>query len=440
MEATVRAEKSQLTLVSNRTRPQQAARMAPTPIYEEDRVIPAQGPPMASPDLAGGTCQGGRSETPARLLSSVLPDAGAIERARQRLHRKAAAILLLDLFSYAVLVIGDVPLWARVLAALVLVHALIATATGIMHDANHGSFSAHRRVNQLASYSADLLGASSLLWRFQHNDLHHRHTNVEGVDADIDQAPFARLSPSQTWKPWHRYQHHYLWLLYGFLTLQWFLVSDIVVLRRGGMGRQKLRHTPSRADVARLVLGKIMHATWAIAIPMMFRPALVVVVWYLACSWLVGFGLAVIFQLAHCVDAAEFVSSDGRWRGDDLVRHQLRTTVDVRVSGPLRRAWLAFLAGGLEYQVAHHLAPRVPHTLYRAKSERVSAMCATNGLSYRVHLGLPAALASHHRWLRTMGLRPATGQLGHDLGQPCLNIGRRHRRHNQAPPGHRASI
>lgn len=355
----------------------------------------------------------GRTDTPSRLLAGVMPTAGEIARARRRLHRKAAVVVAVDVASYAVLVIADVPLLARALAAVVFIHALIATAAGVMHEANHGSFSARRRVNRGLAYSADLLGASSLLWRFQHNDLHHRHTNVEGVDADIDQAPFARLSPSQTWKPWHRYQHRYLWFLYGFLTLQWFLVSDVVVLLRGSMGGQTMRTKPTRADIARLVLGKVVHATWALAIPMMFRPALSVVIWYLACSWCVGLGLAVIFQLAHCVDAAEFVATDGRWRGDDLVRHQLRTTVDVHVDGRVQRAWLAFLACGLEYQVEHHLAPRLPHTLYRSMSARVSAMCAVNGLHRRVHTSVPAALASHQRWLRAMGRNPAPASPGY---------------------------
>ena len=352
----------------------------------------------------------GRTDTPPRLLASVMPTAGEIARARRRLHHKAALVVALDVASYSVLVIADVPMWVRALAAVVFVHALIATATGVMHDANHGSFSTRRRVNRSLAYSADLLGASSLLWRFQHNDLHHRHTNVEGVDGDIDQAPFARLSPSQAWKRWHRYQHRYMWFLYGFLTLQWFLVSDVVVLLRGSMGGQKMRTKPTRADVARLVLGKVVHATWALAIPMMLRPALSVVLWYLACSWFVGLGLAVIFQLAHCVDAAEFDTTDGHWRGDDLVRHQLRTTVDVHIDGRIPRAWLAFLACGLEHQVEHHLAPRLPHTLYRAMSGRVSAMCAANGLHHRVHTSVPATLASHQRWLRAMGRNPAPSQ------------------------------
>ena len=118
--------------------------------------------------------------------------------------------------------------------------ALTAAATCVFHDANHASFSTSRSVNRLAGYTGDLLGASSWIWRFKHNNLHHGNTNMVGIDADIDQAPFARLAPDQPWRPWHRYQHFYMWALYGFLTLQWLLISDFVDLKNHGIGHQRL--------------------------------------------------------------------------------------------------------------------------------------------------------------------------------------------------------
>ncbi len=95
-------------------------------------------------------------------------------------------------------------------------------------------------VNRLAAYTGDLMGASSWIWRFKHNNLHHGNTNVDGIDMDIAQAPFVKLTPSQVWHPWHRFQHVYMWLLYGFLTLQWFLISDFADLvgRGGGAPRR----------------------------------------------------------------------------------------------------------------------------------------------------------------------------------------------------------
>jgi linoleoyl-CoA desaturase len=214
-------------------------------------------------------------------------------------------------------------------SAAVLIIALTAAATCVFHDANHGSFSTSRSINHMAGYTGDLLGASSWIWRFKHNNLHHGNTNMVGIDADIDQAPFARLAPGQPWRRWHRYQHVYMWGLYGFLTLQWFLISDFVDLMNQGIGHQRFPRRPRRRDIGMLALGKSIHIGWAIALPLVYHRWWVVLTFYLAVSWIVGLLLATMFQLAHCVQPAEFPEADVQRRGCDFVAHQLRTTVDV---------------------------------------------------------------------------------------------------------------
>ena len=81
-------------------------------------------------------------------------------------------------------------------------------------------------------------------------------------------------------------------------------------------------------------------------------------------SWLVGFVLAVTFQLAHCVDIAEFDDELAPRRGRDFFAHQLRTTVDIASPVPVLGHAFRWLVGGLDHQIEHHLAPRLPHTVY----------------------------------------------------------------------------
>jgi linoleoyl-CoA desaturase len=339
------------------------------------------------------------------LLRQVLPSHAELASARRRLHLKAVSI-------FAVLVVGYLgalfaPSWPWRLAALaVLVHGCVALATGVMHDANHGSFSTSKRTNAVFAYTADLLGASSALWRQQHNVLHHHYTNVQGHDKDLEQDPFARLAPNQPWRAWHRYQHLYMWPLYGFLQLKWFLFGDwrTLAANRGLLtGRQ----------VTLMAAGKLTHLSWAIIVPVWLHgPAALGV--YAASSWFVGVALAVIFQLAHCVDAAEFTDAasladgDVKLTGDAMFAHQLATTVDVSSRSWPARAYLGWLFGGLDHQVEHHLAPRVPHTAYRTMARTVSRVAAHEGITHRAHASFGAAVASHARWLRAMGTRPAT--------------------------------
>ena len=336
------------------------------------------------------------------LTQLIMPTAAEVSTARRRGQRKALAIGALAFTAYWGLVIADGGALLRVICAAMLIIAVVATATSIMHDANHGALSRSARINRVLGCSADLLGASSWLWRFKHNHLHHGNTNVVGVDSDISQAPFARLAPTQPWRPWHRYQYLYLWFLYGFLTIKWLTFADFSNLVHRRVGDQSLPRRPRRRDLILMLAGKSAHVGWALVIPLLLHPWWAVVGCYLICSWIVGFSLAVIFQLAHCVDTAEFAEPDEPRRGDAFELHQLRTTVDVECRVPMLR----WLMGGLDHQIEHHLVPRLPHTIYPVIAVRLRELCAVRDIRYRLHPNLGAALRAHGRWLKQMGQQP----------------------------------
>ena len=340
------------------------------------------------------------------LTEAVRPSSRELAVARRQIHLKAIVIAGLAVGSYWSLVLTESSVVVKLVSALVLVFALTAAATCVFHDGNHSSFSTSRTVNRLAGYTGDLLGASSWIWRFKHNNLHHGNTNVVGVDADIDQAPFARLAANQPWHPWHRYQHLYMWVLYGFLTLQWFLFSDFIDLKNHGIGNQRFPREPRRRDLALLALGKLIHLGWAVVVPLMYHRWWVVLTFYLAISWTVGLLLATMFQLAHCAEPAEFFSADVPRRGPDFVAHQLRTTIDVRCRTRVGRGALHWLMGGLDFQVEHHLAPRLPHTVYPLVAKRLSRACVERHLPLQSHPSPWQAVRSHARWLKMMGTRP----------------------------------
>lgn len=340
------------------------------------------------------------------LTEAMRPSARELAVARRYIHLKAIVIAVLALGSYWSLVVAQSSVVEKLLSTVVLVVALTAAATCVFHDANHSSFSTSRIVNRLAGYTGDLLGASSWIWRFKHNNLHHGSPNVVGVDADIDQAPFARLAPDQPWRPWHRYQHLYMWVLYGFLTLQWFLISDFLDLKNHGIGHQRFPREPRRRDVAMLAAGKLVHFSWALAVPFLYHRWWVVLTFYLAISWTVGLLLATMFQLAHCAEPAEFFPADAPRRGTDFITHQLRTTVDVHCRTRVGRRALHWLMGGLDFQLEHHLAPRLPHTVYPLVAERLSLACAERHLTVQSHATPWQAVKAHGRWLKKMGTRP----------------------------------
>jgi linoleoyl-CoA desaturase len=340
------------------------------------------------------------------LTEAVRPSLRELIVARRYLHLKAVVIAVLSLASYWVLVATSWSVLEKIAATLVLVVSLTAAATCVFHDGNHAAFSTSRLVNRLAGYTGDLLGASSWIWRFKHNNLHHGNTNMVGIDADIDQAPFARLAPAQPWRPWHRYQHLYMWVLYGFLTLQWFLISDFVDLKNHGIANQRFARQPRRRDIVMIAVGKLLHIGWAIALPLAYHRWWIVLTFYLAISWTVGLLLATMFQLAHCAQLAEFPAIDTARRGPDFIAHQLRTTVDVHCRTKLGARALHWLMGGLDYQIEHHLAPRLPHTVYPLVAKRLRRACTECHLTLHSHATPWQAVRSHARWLKAMGARP----------------------------------
>ena len=82
--------------------------------------------------------------------------------------------------------------------------------------------------------------------------------------------------------------------------------------------------------------------------------------------------------------------------------HQLATTVDFSRSNLL----LSWLLGGLNFQVEHHLFPRICHVHYPQLSKIIEQTCLDCGIPFRSHHSFFSGVSSHYRWLRRMGEAP----------------------------------
>jgi linoleoyl-CoA desaturase len=95
----------------------------------------------------------------------------------------------------------------------------------IQHDGGHQAYSTLPWINKLMAMTLELIGGSSYLWRWKHVVLHHTYVNITGHDTDIDLGLLGRLTPHQERRRYHRWQHLYLWPLYGLLAIKWQLVD-----------------------------------------------------------------------------------------------------------------------------------------------------------------------------------------------------------------------
>ena len=320
-----------------------------------------------------------------------------------RMYLKTTIILLWLGTSYGLLTFAHVTWWQAGLLALSLALAVAGTGFSIQHDANHGAYSGNALINRIMGFALDLLGASSYMWHWKHNIFHHSFTNIEGADHDLDAKPFGRLAPDQARYGAHRFQHIYLWGLYGFMLPKWHLVDDFQNAIEGRIEDHPFPR-PRGWSLVQMLVGKAVFFGWALVIPMFFHPWRIVVGFYGVTAFLVGLLLAIVFQLAHCIEEADFpsIASGNSRMTDGWARHQVRTTVDFARTNRV----LTWYLGGLNYQVEHHLFPKLCHLDYPRISHVVEEVCAQYGVRYVAHDSMGGALSSHWRWLRRLG-RPA---------------------------------
>jgi len=84
--------------------------------------------------------------------------------------------------------------------------------------------------------------------------------------------------------------------------------------------------------------------------------------------------------------------------------HQVQATVDFARGNRL----LSWFIGGLNFQIEHHLFPRICHVHYPAIAPLVEQTCREFGLGYVAHRTFLAGVGSHFRWLRRMGMPTTT--------------------------------
>ena len=316
------------------------------------------------------------------------------------MFRKTAVILSWFAISWVLLVFVASSWWQAGVLSISLGLAMAGIGFSIQHDGGHGAYSKQQFVNQLMAMSLDLLGGSSYIWKWQHNIIHHSYTNLVGVDHDIDLGILCRFAPQQQHLWFHRFQYVYLWPLYGLLAFNWHFYSDFQKLIQGRIGEHRFPR-PQGRDLVVLVLGKVMFFSWAFLIPALFHPLWQVIVCYVLTSFVASFVLSIVFQVAHCVQEADFPSlpANSNYVNNSWARHQVATTVDFAPDNRL----LTWYVGGLNFQVEHHLFPDVCHIHYPALAPIVESVCSQFGVNYASHPTFRAAIGSHSRWLRLLG-------------------------------------
>ncbi len=329
---------------------------------------------------------------------------GRPQRDCPRMYVKTVIIFSWFVTSYAMLVFVASTWWQALPLAISLGLAMAAVGFNIQHDGGHQAYSNYPWINKLTALTLDLLGGSSYAWDRKHNSIHHMYSNITGHDDDINMGLLGRLSPHQRHLKFHRLQHFYLWVLYGFTAIKWQVYDDFRDVLRGRIDRHHFVR-PKGWDLIVFIVGKLVFFSVALVIPMLLCEVWVVLLFYVVAAFVQGVTLSVVFQLAHCVEDADFPlpeADTGRMENAWAV-HQVETTVDFARKNRL----VAWFTGALNFQIEHHLFPRICHVNYPAISKLVEQTCGEFGIKYVAYETFFAGVASHFRWLLRMGMPDA---------------------------------
>jgi len=335
-----------------------------------------------------------------RRIDEFFQRTGRRQRDCPQMYVKTAILLALFVLCYASLVFLAQTWWQALPLAIMLGLVTGAIGFNVQHDGSHHAYSNYAWINKMMAMSLDVIGGSSHHWHWKHIVYHHTYVNITGQDTDIDLGGLGRLTPHRRRLWFYRWQQYYLWLLYGFMAINWHLVGDFRDVIPGRIGDHRLQR-PRGWDLVVFIGGKALFFTLAFGLPLLFHSVWVVVLFYVVAALVLGLILSVVFQLAHAVEQAEFPlpqRDTGRIENSWAI-HQVETTVDFA-----RRSRIAaWLLGGLNFQIEHHLFPRICHIHYPAISKVVEQTCKEFGVRYCEHKSFWSGVASHFRWLRQMG-------------------------------------
>jgi linoleoyl-CoA desaturase len=322
-----------------------------------------------------------------------------------KLYIKALTLVPAAIGLYLMLLFVHLQLIPGILISGLLGFVLASIGFNIMHDACHGSYSTKTWINNVMGLSLNMLGGNAFIWKFKHNIIHHTYTNIDGIDDDIAKSPVMRQCASQKWVKAHRFQHIYMVILYAISSFAWVSLMDFAKYFK-----QKIHNTClQKMDISEHIifwLSKGMYLLFYVVIPVHF------VGWQ---AWAIGFScmhitlgltLALVFQLAHVVEDAEFVYAPGiepQKIEEEWAIHQVRTTANFAP----RNKFISWFVGGLNFQIEHHLFPKVSHVHYPAIAHIVRNICDEHQVHYNEFKTMGSAIASHFRMMKTLGMKPS---------------------------------
>ena len=340
-------------------------------------------------------------------VNAYFTERGISQYADTEMYLKTALSVVMWVTSISVILSGALDAYPLALIAMYTVWGFVNVfiAFNIMHDATHDAYSANPKVNKIMGYSMDFIGGNQYLFRRMHG-AHHGYVNIHGIDVTMESHGLFRFTPAEPWKPFHRFQHIYTFILYSFAMLQWVVAKDIKwMFGETHIGNQKNIKHPLKEKLI-LIVGKTWYFGTALVLPLILldAPTWAIVTGFISMHILPGLYFALIFQVTHVYEGTTYPLPDDR--GDihnNYALHVLETTADFS----RRSRFGSWLMGGINIHVIHHIFPRICHTHYPALTEILKETADEFGLEYQENERFWPALKKHYGMLKHLSREDA---------------------------------
>jgi fatty acid desaturase/cytochrome b involved in lipid metabolism len=261
----------------------------------------------------------------------------------------------------------------------------------LMHMGNHAAMSKFPALNELYGRLMDLVGASSVLWLFEHQVAHHMDPNEFGSDNDCEiGTPLLRFHPAipRSWV--HKNQHITTLIAMTGGTMKWFFSDFVNIIR------QRITNVSFSITTRDLIFFAFFKTQWVI-----FHAILP---FYLHDWKVAALNMFIVFAVSSHVLENIFIVNhiqEGLVPPNNL--HWANCQVLSSSNWSSGSFFWNWYSGGLNHQIEHHLFPSMSHYNYPVVSPVVREVCAEFGLPYKNFPSFFSAWISMLTYLRDLG-------------------------------------
>ena len=213
-------------------------------------------------------------------------------------------------------------------------------------------------------------------WKKSHNYIHHKYTNIVGIDDDIGYG-IMRLTRDQRWERW-MIANPVNNILLGTL-FEWGVAAHGLEITRYRKGEKSMAEVRKDLKIIGKKVGKQVGKDY-IVFPALTGPAWKHTLGANAVANLIrNYWSYMVIFCGHFPDGAEKFTKE-EFESETQAEWYLRQMLGSANfhAGPL----MAFMSGNLCYQIEHHLFPDLPSNRYAEIGERVRALCEKYDLPY----------------------------------------------------------